>query len=340
MSRAQPIEARRGLLGAVNAVAFALAAFLGVSFASAAFCDGARAEPTVWRATASPRARAESAAIRDLDLLVGKSRSVLELSPTRRGLALHFLEEAGAETSSTPMITFLYGDLLRLTGEPARALPFLEVASADGPLLLRVDAHESRGFAFARLDRAIEEAAAFERGLELGPDSWTRAGLLANQAEAFMASGELRRAIAGYRASIECLRGPELIAAVTTFWGLAVALDRSGDTAEALHMIAIARQYDPLDRALNDERWSFNPTYDGAWYRGLGALVRARTTLDVGDRVIAYRAAIDAFVDYLRLAPPNAPWVEIARKRVEALEAEALTVPAPVTTAALTTPGR
>lgn len=301
-------------------------------------CSAARAEPTVWRATASPRARAESSAIRDIDLLVGKSRSVLELTPTRRGLALHFLEAAGAETSSTPMIAFLYGDLLRLTGEHARALPFLEIASADGPALLRVNALESQGFAFARLDRTIEEAAAFERALELGPDGWARAGLLANQAEAFMASGELRRAITGYRASIACLRGPELLLAVTTFWGLAVALDRSGDTAEALHMITIARQYDPLDRALGDEHWTFSPTYDGAWYRGLGALGRARSASDAGERVIAYRAAIDAFVDYLRLAPPDGWYVEIARKRVEALEAEALTVPRSATTASVASP--
>lgn len=311
---------------AARAIAAALAACA---------CGAADAEPTVWRATASPRARAESGAIRDIDLLVGKSRSVLDLSPTRRGLALHFLEEAGAETSATPMIAFLYGDLLRLTGEPARALPFLEVASADGPLLLRVNALSSQGFAFARLDRSIEEAAAFEQALELGPDGWTRAELLANQAEAFMASGELRRAVAGYRASIACLRGPELLLAVTTFWGLAVALDRSGDTAEALHMISIARQYDPLDRRLGDEQWTFSPTYDSGWYRGLGALGRARSTPDAGDRVIAYRAAIDAFVDYLRLAPPDGPYVELARKRVEALEAEALTVPRPATTAAL-----
>jgi tetratricopeptide (TPR) repeat protein len=259
---------------------------------------------------------------------------VVQLSPMRRTLALHFLEEAGAETSSTPMIAFLYGDLLRLTGERTRALPYLELAATDGPMLLRVDALESQGYAFARLDRAIEEAAVFQRALDLGVDNWARADLLANQAEAFMASGDLRQAIAGYRASIDCLRGPELMLAVTAFWGLAVALDRSGSTNEALHTIGIARQYDPMDRALGDEQWTFSPEVDGAWYRALGALVRARTSTDVADRVVAYRAAIDGFVDYLKHAPPDGPYVEIARKHVERLEAEALTVPEPAMAAA------
>ncbi|MFO0611200.1 MAG: hypothetical protein U0414_01335 [Polyangiaceae bacterium] len=310
-----------------------LVAALGLVAASAAAAD-ARAEPTVWGATASPRARAESQAIREIDLLVGKSRNVVQLSPLRRGLALHFLEEAGAETTTTPMIAFLYGDLLRLTGERERALPYLEIAAASGPVLLRVDALESQGYAFARLDRAIEEAAVFQRALDFSVDAWTRADLLANQAEAYMASGDLRQAIAGYRASIDCLRGPELVLAVTAFWGLAVALDRSGATTDALHTIGIARQYDPMDRSLSDEQWTFSPEYDAAWYRALGALLRARTASATSDRVVAYRAAIDGFIDYLKHAPPEGPYVEIARKRVELLEAEVLTLPEPPTTAA------
>lgn len=308
----------------VVAIAFALVA-----------AEAANAEPTVWRATASPRARAESEALHELDVLVGKSRSVVDLSPTRRDLALHFLEKAGAETSSSPVIALLYGDLLRVRGDRETALPYLSLAVEDGPMLRRVDALSSLGFTFARLARPIEEAAAFEYALEFSVDAWERSNLLANQAEAFMAAGDLRRAVAGYRASLECLRGPELMMAVTTFWGLAVALDRSGDTREALHSIAIARQYDPMDRALGDEGWSFVPDYEEGWYRALGALGRARSSADPAERVAAYRTAIDGYTDFLKRSPADGPYAAIARARIDVLESEALTVPTPEPTASL-----
>lgn len=123
--------------------------------------------------------------------------------------------------------------------------------------------------------------------------------------------------------------------AVTTFWGLAVAQDRSGDTRAALQSIGLARQYDPMDRSLGDEHWSFVPEYEEGWYRALGALHRARNAADPVERVAAYRAAIDGYTDFLTRSPPDGPYASVARTRIETIDAEILTVPTPESTARL-----
>ena len=89
--------------------------------------------------------------------------------------------------------------------------------------------------------------------------------------------GNLAEAVTGYEsalvltAKLPPTSGAHQTAALAV-WGLAVALDRSGELESGLDAIQRARAYDPADRSLSSEGWFFNPPYDAAWYAGLGHL--------------------------------------------------------------------
>src|SRR5690606_13296059 len=107
------------------------------------------------------------------------------------------------------------------------------------------DALRALAICYARLGRHDEEIAAYAEALVIEPHADVRAVLLANRAEAFMVRGDILSAVRGYRQSLQEAPGSD--AAPTTLWGLAVALDRSGDFSGALERIALARTYDAID---------------------------------------------------------------------------------------------
>ena len=109
---------------------------------------------------------------------------------------------------------------------------------------------------------------------------------------------------------------------VTTLWGLAVALDRSGDLDQALRQIDLARTYDFADRALTDPAWFFVPPYDEAWYSALGQWATARHAELAAVRVEAYARAVARWRDYLSQAPPDDRWAPLARHRLAQCDRE------------------
>src|SRR4029079_8260597 len=85
-------------------------------------------------------------------------------------------------------------------------------------------------------------------------------------------SPAITAAVAGYRTALGLLSADHMMfgSGSTTLWGLAVALDRSGDLDSGLESVRVARSYDAQDKHLNGPGWFYLPAYDRHWYEALG----------------------------------------------------------------------
>jgi tetratricopeptide (TPR) repeat protein len=294
---------------------------------------GARATPTVWAKARSPAVHREAAALDAADhedAMEKKTEKILhielpgDVTKIHRLRAKRALEEAGARTSKNPVVVARLASILHDLDEYAdSAVLDREVVTSNTVASLKADAYSDLAIAYARLGRVDDEIAAYESGLAFDTIGRSRAVLLSNQAEAYMVKGDVTRAIAGYRASIDSLSSYELPLASTTLWSLGVALDRSGDLEGALASIARARTYDPNDSQLQPPRWFFVPDYDAAWYAALGELLVARTAKDPWVRQAAYVQSIDDWRDYVKRAAADDPYLPIGRARLKLTEKEA-----------------
>jgi tetratricopeptide (TPR) repeat protein len=241
------------------------------------------------------------------------------------------LEAAGARRATDPALRFRLAKIYYGLFDVERDKPLLEraaehyafVAQSDAPLTVRAEALNDLAICYARLGRHAEEVAAYGRALALEPHSETRAILLANRAEGMMVQGDISAAVRGYRAGLRETPAALLHQlGVTTMWGLAVSLDRSGDLEGALRQITLARGYDPVDERLRSDSWFFVPEYDDSWYTALGFWQRARATEETADRIEAYRAAIAAWRSYIDRAPEQDRWLALATLRLKQCERE------------------
>jgi cytochrome c-type biogenesis protein CcmH/NrfG len=138
-----------------------------------------------------------------------------------------------------------------------------------------------------------------------------------------MGQGDLSNAVGGYREALQLLPNIAVGAAgVTTLWGLAVALDRSGDHRRALDHIDLARSYDRDDRQLRHQSWFFMPSYDEHWYAALGHWARARAATGPSARAEAYGRAIASWHAYLSEAHAGDRWLPLGERRLEQCERE------------------
>jgi len=301
--------------------------------------DGeARSEPSVWAEAADPRLERRTKTLRHVEKLVGRARRANRtgaLSDAPRALllrdAVQRLTQAGAAASNDPRLRHqlaraLYG-LFDAEGDEghlrAAAKHLHMVAEANAPTTVRAEALNDLAMCHARLGRHPHEINAYDRALELEPHAESQAILLANQAEGYMAQGRVTRAVAGYRASLAATPAYALHRiAVTTWWGYAVALDRSGNLASALEQIGNARAYDPEDVSLQSDSWIYLPDYDEHWYRALGHWQRARVAKEPSERLRAYEQALLAWSAYQRRTAPADPWAALAELRQRQCRAE------------------
>jgi hypothetical protein len=140
-----------------------------------------------------------------------------------------------------------------------------------------------------------------------------------------MLQGDITAAVEGYRAAIALLSADHMMFGTgpTTLWGLAVALDRSGDLDSGLDAIRLARTYDAQDRLINGPGWFYMPDYDRHWYEALGHWQVARKAdalLSV--RVDAYARASASWDEYLANAARDDRWLPLARFRAKQCEKE------------------
>lgn len=295
--------------------------------------SSAHAEPSIWAKARDPRIEQRSDTLRQVSALLARSRRASSAPFDAAGLAVAYLveardllERADASTSPDPNLRFRYAEVLQSLHElPAATRLYESIVHADTPPPLRAQAWAELAICYVRAGRHRDEIRAYGEALALEPDGVSRARLFANRAEAYMALGELDRALGEYRASLAALGTAPFDMArigVTTLWGLAVALDRSGDLEQALDRIQLARAYDFADRALSDPGWFYVPAHDEAWYAALGQWATARGAELAAVRIEAYSRAVTRWGDYLARAPADDRWRASARARLEQCERE------------------
>ncbi|WP_437529554.1 tetratricopeptide repeat protein [Sorangium sp. So ce726] len=312
---------RSRLPGVAALLAFALAA------------GPLHAAPTVWSRALDPAADEREELISQADALLARydqlRRSPLlerveEIGPLWLREARALYERAGAATSRSPSVRLRYADILEHLGDVQGAVATLEgLLRIHPPAPFRADAWHALAVCYARLGRYTDEIEAYDEALVLEPHAVSRALLLANQAEAYMALGDITSAVEGYRASLSTLGSLDMVRyGVTTLWGLGVALDRSGDLEGGIESIRLARTYDRADQQINGAGWFYVPAHDEAWYAALGHWAAARSAELGAARAEAYLQAVTAWESYIARAPGNDHWLPLAKARRTQCERE------------------
>ncbi len=298
---------------------------LAIGLALATVAPTVRADATVWSRARSPDAARRATLVAQADSLLERhARSRHELSdssadPMLRE-ALRTLDEAGGVKSNDVNVLVRYGNVLDELHDYAGCVRVLEAAvKAPSPAPVRAGAHERLAICHAHLGHQTEEIKNYDAALLLQSDNGARALLLSNRAESLMAIGDVSAAIAGYREAI-ILRP----FSATTYWGLGVALDRSGNLEGALEAIRIARSmpHEGTDRSLNGGGWFFSPPWDEPWYRALGHWQRAREATQPAARTEEYLSAVARWEEYISRAPADDRYLPFARVRLKECERE------------------
>jgi tetratricopeptide (TPR) repeat protein len=305
----------------------------------------AQADPTVWARAANPELARQADLLEQMRVRDARAherhsertteqlrlREIEERQHLKRSREL--LVEGGAATSPDPHLRYTLARVERALHakdkdndrilRAAELLRFVAASKHATSIELRASALYDLSVCHALLGQRDEEIVSYAQALEIEPHPMSRSVLLANQAEAFMARGELGHAIRGYREALALLPNVAVpVRGVTTIWGLAVALDRSGDHRQALDHITVARSYDPNDQRLRDDGWFFMPPYDAHWYAALGFWSQARAASSPSLRAQALQRSIESWRAYISAAPATDPWLAIAERRLEQSERE------------------
>jgi len=298
----------------------------------------ADADTSVWTRAANPESFERDVLLAKVDALMNEYFHLRQMPAAFRrsqalGRARRMLERAGAASSEDVTVRLrlaqVYYNLYEVDGDQDRLeqaiVHYQWAIAAPLPSLTKARVLNTLAIALARLARHEEEIAAYDQAIALEPEPAAQAVLRANQAEGFMAQGQILKAIRGYRAALDAT--PTWLLNVgggaTTMWGLAVALDRSGDLQAALEQIGRARSYDAGDDALRSSNWFFVPPYDEDWYAALGHWQRARALEPTdNERLVAYDAAVAAWRSYMNRAPMEDQWLPLAAVRLQSCERE------------------
>jgi tetratricopeptide (TPR) repeat protein len=295
----------------------------------------AAAAPSIWsQARAADEGRL-AVAVADAEALQLKFQHVTRLHPDEDGAvvgelflrqAREVLEQAGAAGAPDFQVRYQLAEIRHLLRDEPGAIALFEgVVTIDAmPQAMRAEAYSQLAEAYTRLGRFDAEIRAYDAALRFEAQPFARARLLANRAESHMAIGDITAAVDGYRGALGLLAAPiELFTlGPTTLWGLAVALDRSGDLDGALEAIRLARTYDPLDRNLNGPGWFYVPAYDRFYYQALGHWSAARRATLPAARAEEYLSAVAHWQEYLDSAAPDDRWLSVARARLRQSEKE------------------
>jgi len=291
----------------------------------------AGAVPSVWQRARNPeRARAQRALV-DLERWTLGAYDESVRVGERRGLllgAVAMAELRGAAQLPDVRIKFLLGEVLAdysvQREDDARAL--LEAALAEAPNHpLAAAAWATLAELRVRLGAAAAAYAAFARALERTWRPNPRAHVYGARAGLGMQQGDAMAAIRDFRRALRVATVADLV--VILRYGLAVALERSGDLPAALRELKAARALKPKASAavlgaLELPEVRFVPSYEFFYYKGLEAMAEGRFAESGADARLDYRAAADFFAQYLEHAEPATPWVGHAERLRAACERE------------------
>ncbi len=237
------------------------------------------------------------------------------------------LERHGADTSPDPRLRFDLGFVYLRLEDFEKAKTTLERVLADHPDHPGAEDGWLRlAFACGHLGEHACEHKAYSEVLRLATEDIVRATPTLNLAETSMHLGNLPDAIEGYREALRISgQVPTRETAPLAVWGLAVALDRSGDRTTAESEARRARELERSMGMLNLLRSDgvfFVPSYEVHWYEGLGASARAKA-ISGRASVALWRAAEQSFVNYVRFAElAKDRWLELAKLRLATVKAE------------------
>ena len=292
----------------------------------------AHASPTVWARARSPEVSERAVLLAEADSYLTRRRKLfherfqndlasvgdLYLREARR-----LLERAGGAASPDPNIRLRLGEVLSELGEPAGCAAALEtVTGPEIPAPMRANVFSNLAICYAKVGRRDREIKAYDGALGLETHNASRSTLLANRAEALMATGDLERAILGYREALGMLltEYERWKFAPTTYWGLGVALDRSGISTPRSSRSG-SRATTRMDRQIALEL-VYSPDYDEAWYAALGHWSRARNATLKAARAEEYGRAMTAWEEYIARAPADDRWLPLARVRMKQCDRE------------------
>lgn len=312
-----------GLLGGV----LSFGALVG-PMESSAWAD---TPPSMWESARVPGARERYALhTRIAELLDSRiSNELAKFGVFERARTV--LEEVDAEHSPDPRLRFDLGEVyyvLDLNEEAIRVL---------APATRAFDSHPGAeralnilAYAYAKLDRSREERDTYTRYLEKLVEPQMRASALMNRAEADMRLGDLPTAIRGYDDALAEIAsfsgsGAHLTSALAS-WGLALALDRAGETGRAKREAAQAAALDPkLGIIGNGQIAFFVPEYERLAYLALGSKALAETATDPREVLLYRQGQALYWKTYVARATPDERWLPHAKARLAEAE-KALTL--------------
>ncbi len=324
------------------AVCLALAGTAGV--VTTAHADTA---PSVWERARDP-ATAESYRLHvEVQQRLAQSQTAADFGfssafESQKDTVRVMLERRGAASSQDLRLRFDLGFVYVLLGKTEELTYYRLAASLLGEALEIGPDHPAAEEAWSRLAEACGhlgdhacERRAYMSVLRLTTEEADRGTSTLNLAETDLHVGRLTEAIRGYREALRIAsRSPSRTLAPLALWGLAVALDRSGDTVsadkEALAVLELQAS-SGLGGLLRSSGVFFYPDYELRWYDGVGASARARKPgVTAADAAREWRFAEDAFAAYVAAAergtnsgagrsrPSTTPadrWLELAKVR-------------------------
>ncbi len=284
--------------------------------------------PGLWGGAADPGARARYALhVRARQILDFESRVELaKFGALDHARAL--LDQGRAESSPDVRLRFDLGEVYYALDLHAEAVRVLEPATRE------FEAHPAApeaivtlAYAYAKLDRPQQERDTYARYLVHAVDPGARATATLNLAESDMRLGRLRDAVDGYEAALAAtlLLPPTSGAHETTalaVWGLAVALDRSGEAFRARKEATRAIGLDPGMAIIGHGRnVFFVPEYERLWYLALGAGAAAEAAQNPHEALEHRRAQELALRTFVAKASAEDRWLGLARVRLRQAEA-------------------
>ncbi len=299
--------------------------------------------PSMWESARTPGARERYALhVRIVELLHSSIRNELaKFGVLDRARAI--LEEVDAEHSPDPRLRFDLGEVyyaLDLNEEAIRVLAPATREHDDHPAAIR--AIGTLAYAYAKLDRSREERDTYTRYLDKLVEPHMRASALMNRAEADMRLGDLASAIRGYDDALLEIRpfaGQEAYETTALAnWGLALALDRAGETGRAKREATQAASLDPKLVIIGDQQnVFFVPEYERLAYLALGSKALAESTSDPREALLYRQGQALYWKTYVARATTNERWLAHAKARLAEAEkslaaAEKVAKKAPVRT--------
>ena len=292
--------------------------------------------PSVWDRAKDPNAGAIYKLHVQNEIVIHEPRtSVLAMSKIDLGQAVaqgarDRILRADPAIQNDPRIRFDLGALHEKLLNFPKAAEVLKKALEDAPNHpASDDAWHTLAEACGHLGDSTCEKDAYTELLKRETEDFRRTIPLLNLAEAEMHLGHLRDAIDGYR---EALRVSAKLppnaggnVSALAVWGLAVALDRSGDRVTGEQQARFAMSLENGKSVGEIPGTYFYPSYEVLWYDGLGAAAQARATPDRNEALKLWNIAQSRFTRYIDGAEKNKdPWVGIAKARLAQIMASRL----------------